>query len=97
MIEWDKLPIEIQNKMFDYQEKQGNLRNSNVFKNDIETGSIDGGFTWRDTTEGHNFWAKILQSGVYDEFYELYSKNDVSEKIDEILIKLEKYEKTNLG
>jgi len=95
MITWDELPIEIQQKILYYQEKQGNSRNPNIFRHDIETGSIDGGFTWRDTEEGHNFWVNILYSREYNEFYELYPEKDISAKIDEILIKLENYD--NLG
>lgn len=95
MITWDELPIEIQHKILDYQEKQGNPRNPNVFRHDIETGSTDGGFTWRDTEEGFSFWFNIFNMGEYDEFYELYPEKDILAKIDEILIKIKKYD--NLG
>lgn len=95
MITWDELPIEIQYKILDYQEKQGNPRNPNIFRDDIEAGSTDGGFTWRDTEEGHDFWNKILNGGKFKEFYDLYPEKDISIKIDEILIKLENYD--NLG
>lgn len=97
MITWDELPIEIQYKILDYQEKQGNPRNPNIFRDDIEAGSLDGGFTWRDTEERHDFWADIFNKGEYDEFYKLYPEKDISEKINEIIQKLETYETTNLG
>lgn len=88
---WDDLPIEIQHKILDCQEEQGNSRNPKFFRND----SKDGGFTWINTKEGHDFWNKILNGGKFKEFYDLYPEKDISIKIDEILIKLENYD--NLG
>ena len=88
MIEWDDLPIRIQNRILECQEEQGNLRNPKFFRND----SKQGGFIWMDTKEGHDFWSKILNGGKFKEFYDLYPEKDILAKIDEILTKLEKYD-----
>ena len=88
MITWDELPIEIQYKILDYQEKQGNPRNPNIFRDDIEAGSIDGGFTWRDTEEGHNFWLEVLMEENFKKFYERYPKKDLSMLINDVINKL---------
>ena len=88
MITWDELPIEIQYKILDYQEKQGNPRNPNIFRDDIEAGSIDGGFTWRDTEEGHNFCLEVLMEENFKKFYERYPKKDLSMLINDVINKL---------
>lgn len=82
---WDDLPIEIQNKMLDYQEKQGNPRNPDVFRKKISANRRDGGFDWSLTEVS---WVAILH-GEVDEFYEKYPKFDLSNKIDDLINKLE--------
>ena len=83
---WDDLPIEIQNKMLEHQEKQGNLRNPDVFKKALPANKDDGGFDWPLTEMS---WYKILIRGEFDEFYKQYPKFDLSQKINEIIEKLE--------
>lgn len=84
---WDDLPITIQTWMLDYQEKQGNPRNPEIFRKKISASQHDGGFDWSRTYDGP-FWYKILH-GEVDEFYEKYPKFDLSNKIDELINKLE--------
>ena len=97
MITWNDLPLEIQNRMLEHQEKQGYLKNPDVFKKETGAGLTKKGFVWGHTIEGHDFWFDILHHGKFNIFYKIYPKKDVSEKIDEVLNKLKKYEETNMG
>lgn len=97
MIIWNDLPLEIQNRMLEHQEKQGHLKNPDVFKKEIGAGLTKKGFVWEHTIEGVDFWFDILHHGKFNIFYDLYPKKNVSERIDEVLNKLKKYEETNMG
>ena len=61
-MEWKDLPIDIQNRMLDYQEEQGNKRDSSVFERYIETNSNFGGFDWDHTKEGFEYWYEIVRA-----------------------------------
>lgn len=97
MITWDDLPVEIQNRMLECQEEQGNPRNPDVFKKCLEIDRTEGGFNWFSTRENASFWLDILANQKIKVFYEKYPKNDICDKIDEVLTKLKKYEETNMG
>lgn len=84
---WDDLPITVQTWMLDYQEKQGNPRNPEVFRKKISSSRRKGGFDWSFTHSGL-FWVKILH-GEFDKFYEKYPELDLSKKIDDLINKLE--------
>lgn len=92
MITWDDLPIEIQNRMLECQEEQGNPKNPEVFKIKIGVERTEGGFNWFSTRESASFWLKVLIRQKIEIFYEKYPKNDICDKIDKILTKLEKYD-----
>lgn len=85
---WDKLPSEIQNRMLKYQEEQGNTRNPDVFKERIDSHQNKGGFSWKDTVEGYDFWLEILIEENFKKFYERYSKKNLSMLIDDVINKL---------
>lgn len=90
MIKWDELPPEIQNRMFECQEEQGNPRNPNAFKIRIDIDDSQGGFLWSNTKEGHSFWYSIVFDRNIDVFYEKYpKKTDLSVEIENIIKKLE--------
>lgn len=72
-------PEEIVEAMLDYQEEQGNERDVTVFERDRFEAGIYGGFTWRETVEGHNFWGKIIQRKDFDIFFDKYPKEEVTE------------------
>ena len=74
MVEFKDLPVEIQRRMLDEQERQGNPRNAEVFKEDIEAGVLRGGFTWEKSVEGLDFWLEIILEGDFTAFYEKYPK-----------------------
>jgi hypothetical protein len=65
-VKWSDLPKEIQDRMLECQEEQGNKRDSRVFKISITRDKNQGGFTWNRTSEGHVYWSGILNK-YYDE------------------------------
>jgi len=75
MMQFKNLPVEIQEKMLDEQVQQGNPRNAEMFEKDVTAGLIEGGFTWEQSVEGHNFWEKIILYGSLATFYEKYPKS----------------------
>ena len=67
-------PREIVERMLECQVEQGKPRDVSIFENYKGTGKRSGGFTWDITSEGHDFWAKILMYGELDTFFEKYPK-----------------------
>ena len=74
MVRFEHLPKEIQERMLDEQVRQGNPRNAEVFEEDISAGIGEGGFTWSESGEGHDFWDEILLDGNISVFYEKHLK-----------------------
>ena len=74
MIQFKDLPVEIQQRMLDEQERQGNTRNEKVFEADTSAPGRDGGFVWSKSVEGYGFWKKIIVDGDFAVFYEKYPK-----------------------
>lgn len=72
-------PEEIVEAMLEYQEEHGNGRDVTVFEKDRFLGVYEGGFTWRETVEGYNFWEMILQRKDFDIFFDKYPKKEVTE------------------
>jgi hypothetical protein len=79
MIKFKDLPIEIQNKMLEHQEAQGNKRDECVFIKDIKSSLILGGFDWCDTIEGDDFWRKFIAQDTYKPFFEKYPTKNIPE------------------
>lgn len=75
MIQFKDLPPEIQQRMLDEQERQGNPRNVEVFERDIVAATAEGGFLWKESVDGYDFWDKILFSRNFADFYEKYPKS----------------------
>lgn len=76
MTYYDKLPLEIQERMLLEQEKQGNGRNPDTFRKNIRSGVSDEGFTWEETEDGFDFWEDILVERYFDVFFEKYPKEE---------------------
>lgn len=74
MIKFKDLPVEIQQRVLDEQVRQGNKRDAEVFEKDTSAGIGEGGFTWSESGEGHDFWNKVLTYGNFSTFYEKYPK-----------------------
>jgi len=69
MIQFKDLPVEIQQRMLDEQERQGYPRNAKEFEE-----GVTGGFLWGNSMEGSTFWKKILLDGDFSVFYDKYPK-----------------------
>ena len=69
MIKFKDLPVEIQEKMLDEQERQGNPRNAKEFEEDVTEG-----FSWDRSVEGFDFWEEIIRNGNFAVYYEKYPK-----------------------
>ena len=67
-VKWSDLPKEIQDRMLECQEEQGNKRDSRVFKISITRDKNQGGFTWSRTREDYGYWRDILDPCYYEEF-----------------------------
>lgn len=72
MIDFKKLPIQIQKRMLDVQVEQGNPYNSNIFVNDITSDRLAGGFNWLETVEGISFWGDVIINDNHATFFEKY-------------------------
>lgn len=73
-MKWENLPVEIQERMLQEQERQTGVRNAEVFKKDIHAGEFTGGFTYRRSKEGGLFWGSIID-GNLDVFFERYPRD----------------------
>ena len=67
-------PKEIVERMLECQVEQGNPKDVSVFEEDRNMDGFHGGFTWCDTSEEYDFWAKILVFTKLDTFSEKYPK-----------------------
>lgn len=87
-------PIEVVQKMVERQYEQTGKCNVKIFQLYKRTDNVDGGFLWRNTIEGYEFWRTIIDHNNFDVFFEKYPKphyyiKRTSEaKIDEIISKL---------
>ena len=75
MIPFKDLPIEIQQRMLDEQERQGYPRNAKVFEKATSASPFKGGFAWAYSVQGYDFWKKILRDGDFTDFYAKYPKH----------------------
>jgi len=73
MITWNKLPVEIQKRMLDEQERQGNKRDPRPFRIQVSEDKFNGGMNWDETNEGANFWVRVLTED-FNDFYTEYPK-----------------------
>ena len=70
-------PIEVVQRMVDNQVLQGNKANVSVFQHDPFTVQFMGGFDWDETSEGHDFWERIIENREFYPFFEHFSNNMV--------------------
>jgi len=73
MITWNELPVEIQKRMLDEQERQGNKRDPRPFRIKVREDKLNGGMNWYETNEGNNFWIRVLTKD-FNYFYTEYPK-----------------------
>ena len=67
-------PIEIVQKMVDYQVKQGNEPDVVTFQMNCFMSKDYGGFDWDETDEGTNFWNEVISLNNFDVFFKKYPK-----------------------
>ena len=68
------IPIEIAQKMVDYQVKQGNKPNIKIFQNNLFRTKANGGFDWYSTKEGEDYWVEILSDRAFISSFKYYPK-----------------------
>jgi hypothetical protein len=62
------LPKAIIDRMVECQVEQGNPPNVKIFERKSCTQYEDGGFSWENTTEGLDFWEKIIVFMDFSDF-----------------------------
>ena len=67
-------PREIVERMLECQVEQGNEKDVSVFETILDADRYFGGFTWRDTIEGSNWWSKVIDDKNFDIFFLKYPK-----------------------
>jgi hypothetical protein len=73
MITWNELPVEIQDRMLEEQERQGNKRDPRPFRIKVHEDKRNGGMDWDETNEGLNFWIRVITKD-FNHFYTEYPK-----------------------
>ena len=68
-------PIEVVQKMVDYQIKQGNAPDVVTFQMNCFTSKFYGGFDWDETDEGADFWREVIGFDKFDLFFKNILKN----------------------
>lgn len=74
-------PIEVVQKMVDYQVEQGNKADPSVFQEDSIANAYRGGFNWDNTEEGFNWWVSIIDEENFDKFFERYPKGFTNKQV----------------
>lgn len=78
-------PIEVVERIVEYQVYQGNKADVSVFSEDLTRDKACGGFDWEDTKEGFVFWESVIDYKNFDLFFERYPKAKKDETIKETL------------
>lgn len=73
--ELTNFPIEIIEKMLEYQYKQNNIIDISVFINFPRAEKYQNGFNWKETPEGFNFWDSVIREKRFDVFFKRYAKS----------------------
>lgn len=77
------MPYAILNKMLDEQVRQGNEESIKPFVKNRLANKAEGGFNYSDTSDGYDFWSRVLEEENYELFFEKYPellpKKDVEE------------------
>ena len=67
-------PIEIVQKMLEYQVEQGNKEDISVFQRRVSTDKSCGGFSWTKTCEGIEFWKNVIHKKQFGIFFNKFPK-----------------------
>lgn len=82
----EDFPIEVVQRMVDYQYEQTGKCNISLFQNCRTSDKYSGCFTWYDTAEGHQFWAKVISYKEFDVFFKKYPKTMKKKSINLVYI-----------
>lgn len=66
----------IANRMMQCQKEQSNVPNLDIFLKNPTEGKLRGGFTWRLTKEGHEYWDVLLADRLSNHYLYQKWKND---------------------
>ena len=72
----ENFPIEVVEKMIDEQVRQGNKADVTIFQEGVTADNRFGGFLWRITEDGKDFWDKIICERKFDVFFAKYPKTN---------------------
>lgn len=67
-------PIEVVQKMVDEQVRQGNPADVSVFQGQSGADRSGGGFDWKQSKEGLDFWGRVIIGKNFDLFFDKYPK-----------------------
>lgn len=67
-------PLEVVKAMIEEQVRQGNEPNVEVFQNWYDITKDFGGFDFKNSKYGYNFWHKVIHYGDFNYFFENYKK-----------------------
>lgn len=81
-------PIEVVEKMIEEQVKQGNLPDVEVFQKNPIAGMDDGGFNWKKTEQGYEFWDEVIGEGDFELFFMTYNKTTNTRDMDKFEYKV---------
>lgn len=76
--EIENFPQEVIDKMLERQVEQGNPKNIKTFIENKYSVKHRGGFNWKESEEGHEFWAEVIVDRNFDLFFEKYPKQSPS-------------------
>ena len=74
-------PIEVVQKMVDYQEEQGNTADPSKFAANVTADREHGNFTWSLTPEGHLWWSEIIDGRNFSKFFEKYPRKQTKKEL----------------
>lgn len=67
-----KFPLQVLDKMLDYQIKQGNKGDIKVFEKNKGSLKHSSGFDWDSTDEGFEFWERVITNENFGVFFKKY-------------------------
>ena len=82
-------PMEVIAKMLERQYEQTGKVDVKVFEKFLPSSKEDGGFSWKYTPEGFDFWKEVLTFEDFSAFFRLYPREDKRQfrKFDPVLVR----------
>ena len=82
-------PVEVIAKMLERQYEQTGKVDVKVFEKFLPSSKEDGGFSWKCTPEGFDFWKEVLTFEDFSAFFRLYPREDKRQfrKFDPVLVR----------